>query len=58
MRQEPKIPSVPEASNRMLLGSGTVGGGPQQAPPSVNASEGIVPTEFSDAIDGPEVSSQ
>jgi hypothetical protein len=51
----------------MLLGSGTVVVvlvvvlQPQvvrEVPRSVNASEGIVPTEFCEAMDGPEFSSQ
>ena len=55
---------MPEPNSIMLLGSGTV---PldevvvvlEVEPPStVNDSEGIVPTEFSEADDGPEFSSQ
>jgi hypothetical protein len=57
---------MPEPNNMMLVGSGTV---PVvvvvlvRVPVStvartVNASDGIVPTEFSEAEDGPEFSSQ
>ena len=55
---------MPEPNSMMLLGSGTV---PVVVvlvvvlllvPRSVNDSEGIVPTELSDADDGPEFSSQ
>jgi len=54
---------MPEPNSMMLLGSGTV---PVVVvlvlvvlvelvePSTVNASEGIVPTEFSEAEDGPE----
>ena len=54
---------MPEPNSMMLLGSGVV---PVVVvllvvlllPRTVNASEGIVPTEFSEAEDGPEFSSQ
>jgi hypothetical protein len=56
---------MPEPSNRMLLGSGTdvvvlvvVVVVLLLVPRTVNDSDGIEPTEFSEAIDGPEFSSQ
>jgi len=52
----PANPSNPEPSIRMLLGSGVlvvVVVLVLVLPRTVNASEGIVPTEFSEADDGP-----
>jgi hypothetical protein len=64
-RSMPARPRTPEPNSMMLLGSGVV---PvvvvlvlvvlDWVPRTVNASEGIVPTEFSEAEDGPEFSSQ
>lgn len=58
----PAKPSTPDPISMMLLGSGTVlvvvVVVVLEAPRSVNDSEGIVPTEFSEAEDGPEFSSQ
>jgi len=62
------VVAAPHANMRKVPGSGDVGGGgpqsgefcPDRHPPgsSVNDSEGMVPTEFCDAEDGPEFSSQ
>ena len=59
----PARPRTPEPNSMMLLGSGVV---PVvlvlvllcSLPRTVNDSEGIVPTVFSEAEDGPEFSSQ
>ena len=55
---------MPEPKSRMLAGSGTVlvvlvvVVVPVPAPSTVKDSDGIDPTEFSEADDGPEFSSQ
>jgi hypothetical protein len=54
---------MPEPNNIMLLGSGTevevlVLVVVTLLPRTVNASEGTEPTEFSEAVEGPEFSSQ
>ena len=55
----PAKPRMPEANSIALLGSGVVPPVPLEAVPNrVNDSEGIVPSEFSEADDGPEFSSQ
>src|SRR5579863_9215689 len=62
-RTTPTSPRMPEPNSMMLLGSGTevvlvVVVVLLVVPKTVNDSEGIEPTEFSEAIDGPEFSSQ
>ena len=54
----PATPSKPEPSRRMLLGSGTELAVVVVFPDTVKASDGIEPTEFSEACEGPEFSSQ
>ncbi len=49
---------MPQPKSTVLLGSGVVSGPAPEPPEGMNDSEGIVPTEFSEADDGPEFSSQ
>src|SRR5271167_4642376 len=54
-RNRPATPRIPEPNSRMLPGSGVIPLIPD--PCTVKASDGIVPTELSEALDGPLFSS-